>query len=84
MNKILGTLTAVALFGFTSLASAEEISGKVAGMDAASGVIQLEDGSIYTVGDGVSLEGLEPGTEVTVSYEEKDGQNVATQITPAQ
>jgi hypothetical protein len=36
------------------------------------------------VAEGVALEALQPGTEVTVSYEETDGMKTATQVVPAQ
>jgi hypothetical protein len=29
------------------------------------------------------MDGLEPGTEVTVSYEEQDGELIATEVTPS-
>jgi Cu/Ag efflux protein CusF len=45
--------------------------------------IQLEDGTMYTVAEGVALDTLKPGTEVTVSFEEKDGTKNATDVKPA-
>ena len=29
------------------------------------------------------MDGLEPGTEVTVSFEEQDGQLIATEVAPS-
>lgn len=84
MQRILGTLTALTFFAIASFANADEVSGRITAMDADSGTILLEDGSMYTLGEGVSIDGLEPGTEVTVSYEEQEGQKVATEVTPAQ
>ncbi|MCG8361151.1 MAG: DUF1344 domain-containing protein [Kiloniellales bacterium] len=82
MNRFLAALGALAMLGFAGIAQAEDASGRVATMDAT--MLILEDGTAFTIGEGVSVEGLQPGTEVTVSYEEIDGQKVATQISPAQ
>ena len=82
MNRFLAALGALAMLGFAGIAQAEDASGRVATMDAT--MLILEDGTAFTIGEGVSVEGLQPGTGVTVSYEEIDGQKVATQISPAQ
>lgn len=81
MRKLIGAIAALAILGLTNIAAAEEeASGKVTAVDPAAKLIQLEDGTVYTIGEGVSIEGLQPGTEVTVSYEEQGGQNVATDV----
>ncbi len=48
-----------------------------------SATLVLEDGTTFTLAEGVSMEGLEPGTEVTVSYEDQDGTLVATEVAPS-
>ena len=82
MRKLIGAVAVLAMLGLSNVASAEEVSGKITAVDPATGTIQLEDGSIYTVSEGMSFEGLQPGTEVTVSYEDQGGQNVATEVMP--
>ena len=62
---------------------ADEATGKVTAVDPISGQIMLEDGTTFTLAEGVSMEGLEPGTEVTVSFEEQDGQLIATEVAPS-
>ena len=52
-------------------------------MDPQSRTIILDDGNTYTVSQGVALESLRPGSEVTVSFEEQGGQKVVTEIEPA-
>ena len=81
MKKFIAPFVALAFLFSAATAFAEEAAGKVAAVDA--GTLILEDGTTFTISDGVSTEGLEPGTEVTVSYEEQDGQMVATGIAPA-
>ena len=82
MNKLVVPFAAVAFALSMGIAQADEASGKVASVD--SQTLILEDGTTYTISESVSVEGLEPGTEVTVSYEEQDGQMVATDVAPAQ
>ena len=62
-------------------AASDETAGKIAAVDEST--LILQDGTIFTISEGVSIEGLRPGTEVTVSFEEQDGQLVATQVAPS-
>jgi len=41
-------------------------------VDPATWIIQLDDGTMYTVAEGVALDTLQPGTEVTVSFEDEE------------
>lgn len=81
MKKLIAPFVALAFMFSAATAFAEEAGGKVAMVDAQT--LILEDGTSFTIAEGVSVEGLEPGTEVTVSYEEQDGQMVATEVAPA-
>lgn len=83
MNKLVAPFAALAFVFSIAIAQADEAAGKVAAVDPASGSLVLEDGTTFTIGDGVSMEGLQPGTEVTVSYQEKDGQLIATEVAPS-
>ena len=78
MKKLATTVAAIAMLGFATVAHAAETSGRIA--SAEGGMLILEDGSAFVLAEGVSLDGLQPGTPVTVSYEEKDGQMVATAV----
>jgi Cu/Ag efflux protein CusF len=84
MKKTLATLSTIAMLGFAGTALGEEASGTVMAVDPASRLIQLDDGAVYAVSDGVALDALQPGTEVTVSYEEQNGENVITEVAPAE
>ena len=83
MKRIIAVLTTVGFLGLAGAAGAEEINGKVQAIDPQSRTILLDDGSVYTVQDGVAFEDLQPGTEVMVSYEEQDGQKTVTDIQPS-
>lgn len=83
MNKLIAPFAALAFVFSIAVAQADEVAGKVALVEPNAGTITLEDGTTYTIGEGVSMEGLEPGTEVTVSFEEMDGQLVATEVAPS-
>lgn len=83
MRKTLGAIVALALIGLANAAFAGEASGTIVDTDMQTRTIRLDDGSTYMLSEGVALESLRPGMEVTVSYEEKDGQNTATEVKPA-
>ena len=83
MNKLVAPFAALAFVFSIAIAQADEVAGKVFLVEPASGSITLEDGTTFTIADGVSMEGLEPGTEVTVSFEEQDGQLIATEVAPS-
>jgi len=81
MNKLFAPLAAIAFLFSAAVANAEEANGTVATVDSQN--LVLDDGTTFTIGEGVMIENLQPGTEVTVSYEEQDGQMVATEVAPA-
>jgi len=81
MNKLIAPFVGLAFVLSAATAFADEAAGKITTVD--SETLILEDGTTFTIGEGVSVEGLEPGTEVTVSYEEKDGQMVIMEVAPA-
>ncbi len=81
MRYVIGAFLALAIFGTAGLAGAAEITGKLAAMEGNR--IMLEDGTIFVLAQGVSAESLKPGATVVITYEEKDGQMVATAITPS-
>ncbi len=81
MNKLVAPFAALAFVFSVAIAQADETAGKVAVVD--SSTLILEDGTTFTIAEGVSMEGLEPGTEVTVSYEEQDGNLIATEVAPS-
>ncbi len=83
MKKLVAPFAALAFVFSIAIAQADEATGKVAAVDSASGSLMLEDGTTFTIAEGVSMEGLEPGTEVTVSFEEQDGQLIATEVAPS-
>lgn len=84
MKNLLAVLTAVLFLGSAGAALADEAKGKIQAVDPAARTIQLEDGSIYTVAEGVALDALQPGSEVTVMFEDQAGTKTATSVTPAQ
>ncbi len=83
MNKLVAHFADLAFVFSVAIAHADETAGKVAAVDPNSGSLILEDGTTFTIAEGVSMEGLEPGTEVTVSFEEQDGQLIATEVAPS-
>ena len=59
-------------------AASDESVGKIAAVGPST--LVLEDGATFVIGEGLSIEGLWPGAEVTVSFEEQDGEVVARKV----
>lgn len=79
MKNLIGLLVVIVLSFTVSCAQADEAAGKITAID--SQTLVLEDGTTFKIGEGVSIEGLEPNASVTVSYEDQNGNLVATDIT---
>ena len=83
MKSFVVPIAALALGLTISTAQAEEAKGKIAQVDPAAGIIVLDSGETFMVTEGVAVEDLVPGTEVSVSYERKDdGRKVAEEVVP--
>ncbi|MBI2526437.1 MAG: DUF1344 domain-containing protein [Candidatus Rokubacteria bacterium] len=83
MRKLLSTalmLAIASLVILTAVAGAAEIQGKVQSVDPAAGLLTLEDGTKLTLASGMSHHDLKPGSTVKVSYEDKNGSKVVTNI----
>ncbi len=83
MNKLIAMLAGVTFSVAATSALADEAAGTIAAVDQTTGTVVLEDGSAFAIGEGLSMEGLAPGTEVTVSFEDQGGILVATEIAPS-
>jgi len=70
----------VSLLAVSSLAWAGQIEGKVKSVDQSDRTVTLEDGTRIVLPDTMDLDQLREGANVTVSYEEKDGKNEATNV----
>ena len=73
--------SAAAVLALVSAAFAGEMSGVIANVDPDARTLVLESGETFTIGEEVVLDGLAPGTQVVVTYD--DGTTNATAITPA-
>jgi len=83
MSKFVALLAGIAFSVAATSALAEEAAGTIAAVDQTTGTVVLEDGSAFAIGEGLSMDGLTPGTEVTISFEDLGGRLVATEITPS-
>lgn len=81
---VIAPLCAVAMLLLATTANAEEVTGLLASVSLEQGTIILDSGESFVLGEGVSLEGLEPGMQVVVTVEEQDGQLVAMDVQPAE
>ena len=80
MIRLLRVALVVALLAVPAIALSAEIQGKVKTVDTGDRVVTLEDGTRISIPDGIALDSLKEGAEITVSYEERDGKNQATNI----
>ena len=80
MNRLLAAVSAVALMASVGVANAAESQGKIKSVDQEAMVLTLEDGTMFQLSEDVAVENLKPGQEVSVSYETKDGENVADKV----
>ena len=84
MKRLFAAAAAAALFVSAGSAFAEEADGTIITVDPATSIIILDDGQTYSVAEGVSIEGLQPGDTVKVSYEVQDNKNVVTAVTKSE
>ena len=80
MTGFLRCALVVLLLVVPAVSFAAEVQGKVTAIDPSDRVVTLEDGTRITVPQEISLDTLTEGSEITVSYEERDGKNQATNI----
>ncbi len=83
MKPIIGAVSAIALIASVGMAAADETTATVEQVDETMRTITLDDGNTYELQEGVNIEGIFPGQEVTVSYEEENGDYVASSVEPA-
>jgi len=78
MAKWLCAVVTVLLMFSVVGAWAAEMEGKIQTVDTSDRTLVLDNGMRVTVADGVAIESLREGNEVKVTFEERDGKNVAT------
>lgn len=84
MRKLLTALSGLALLLAVGIANAEDAKGIVKEINITEAWVLLEDGTQFALAEGVTMEELKAGDEVTVSYEMKEGKKVATAVSKAQ
>jgi Cu/Ag efflux protein CusF len=80
MLRFVRVMLAIVLLATPIVALGAEVQGKVKTVDTSDRVVTLEDGTRISVPDGIALDNVKEGAEITVSYEERDGKNQATDI----
>lgn len=84
MRKLVTALSGLALLLAVGIASAEDAKGIVKEINITEAWVLLEDGTQFVLAEGVTMEELKAGDEVTVSYEMKEGKKIATAVSKAQ
>ncbi len=70
----------VLTLALSTAAWAAEVQGKIKSVDPGEKSFVLEDGTKIWLGEAVAVDTVKEGADVTVSYSEKDGKNVATTV----
>jgi hypothetical protein len=82
MSRHIVIAVVMLIAAFAPLAAlAADMEGKVQAVDTAERTLTLENGTKVWLSEGVAIDGIKEGSEVTVSYEDKDGKPVATTVT---
>jgi Cu/Ag efflux protein CusF len=81
MRRITTVLTLAATLAALP-ALAEEVTGTVKTADNNADTLLLNDGTLFYLGEGATMKGLKPGTEVTVTFDVQAGLKIATGIKP--
>lgn len=81
MRRFFVPAVAAALIASTSLAfAAQTAKGTVESFDAKSRILTLDTGSVYHMKKGFKNPGLKAGEQVVVTYDMKNGENMATGV----
>jgi Cu/Ag efflux protein CusF len=83
MKKLVIPFAAAVMFAGIGFASAETATGAIKALDPATFTITLEDGSAYVVDPKTDLMTMKAGDKVQITFDVKEGKNVATAIAPA-
>ena len=82
MNQLIAAAVGIALLAGAGIANAEEMTGTIQSIDAIKRTITLDSGKDFKLDPAVTLAKLRMGTKVLVSYEDKGGQSIATEVMP--
>ena len=86
MSKLVTVLSGMALLvamGVTNAADNKNtVTGTITEINPAKSSVVLKDGTKLTMAEGVSMRDLKPGHEITVSYEMKGSEKIATSVAP--
>ena len=80
MIRFVRFMLVIVLLATPIVALGAEVQGKVKTVDTNDRVVTLEDGTRISVPAEIALDNVKEGAEITVSYEERDGKNQATDI----
>jgi len=81
MCRILFPVAVAAMLGAASVAAAKSTSGTVMDIDMDARTITLQNGETFALPAGFENPGIEPGAEVVVTREMKDGRHEASEVT---
>jgi hypothetical protein len=83
MGKTIAAITAAVLLGTTSLAAADQLTGRIRSIDPATNTVTLDTGETFQLATPDEAAMLMIGEEVTVTFSNSGTEKIASAIEPA-
>jgi hypothetical protein len=80
MKSLTSALALVAALAFAGAAASQEMSVTIKSYDPAKRTIIVEDGTTYTIEEGVTVSQLKAGSKAKLMITEKGGKKVVTKV----
>jgi len=82
-RNMFSAIAIACILTFSSIASAAEVSGVVAEVDASRGLLSLDNGMVFTLLTERQAAAVRPGMPVIIYYTGRNGQKVAYEVKAA-
>ena len=83
-RSIVAVMVAASLALSFGIGWADDVAGKVQSVNATERSFTLDDGTEIYLAEGIPAESIKEGSKVKVTFEERDGQKVATTVEVAE
>ena len=79
-SRVAAFVTFVVALSGTKICTAADLDGKVHAIDTVERTVTLDDGTKVWLAEGIAIDDLREDADVRVSYEARDGKNVAISV----
>ncbi len=81
LKSLTSALAVAAALALASTAAAQELSVTIKSFDPSARTLVVEDGTTYTIEEGVAVGQLKAGSKVKIMVQEKAGKKIITKVT---